>query len=163
MFEVVFYLSVVALVVCASVSALRIQMSTRATFVVSALLFAGVAQGLGPVDRYYPFVRWDMYANAGSTTRYVDYVYSNQSGEEKDYPFQLIVFSSPRAFAARFDVLQAICECESRYPPLDNAIMALAKVLRRHTGEVMQSFALIERDSARAAYAVTLYEWHRGQ
>ena len=137
------------------------------TVFICACIVGGLLAGqlAGSTQWSYPFVKWGMYDSPRPRVIYSKHTVTTTDGSTTDYPYAIVVFSSPRALQAKLDQLVSLCRCTSRDGAVDDFIAALVSLYSQRNAVRLVSFEVSEA-SLRADGTEeqrVRYRWHSSQ
>lgn len=101
------------------------------SFAVILIVFLSIGQGIINDRIFYPFVYWGMYISPNPAPNYIQYTIRDVNGVERDYPFEILSFSSPRAFEAKLYNLIKDCSCENKDPLINKYVSSMNDIYKK--------------------------------
>lgn len=121
------------------------------------------AQALNQSRLTYPFAAWGMYAASSPPNFYNEYLVISNNGDTIHYPFNLVVFSSPRAFSSKLGRLVTDCACNEGDPLIDDFMAGLEQIYRKSTGNTYDKMEInrvvFEPGNRNGLIREKIYEW----
>jgi hypothetical protein len=125
----IFLLFLLAIVLISNVEKLNFR---KKILIVLFVVGASFAQAIIKEKYTYPLVYWGMYISPAPSPSYMEYSITLKNGLEKEYPFRLLTFSSPRATENNLYKLIDHCYCDKDDSLIDNYINAMNEIYKNN-------------------------------
>ena len=148
MFAIEFFLYLALLLLFYYFSGLHFQFGSIPLFYKLSTVFIIYLLAIGQVNKSshqtYPFTYWGMYSQSMPSQDYYEYLVQLDDEHSIHYPFELVTFTSPRAFMRKLRNLQRSADeneqDEERLHQTADALIAIYE--RANPGKTVRSFSI---------------------
>jgi len=117
----------------------------KSVFIIGFVYLLVVAQVFKTPQVTYPFAYWGMYSESHPTPLYMEHIITLDDGKIMHYPFEIIMFTSQRAFMRKIENLERSTRGNEEREVLEQALRSLIDIYeKKYVSHHIREFAINE-------------------